>query len=144
MKLYYKDKGYPVVWKSQMKSNMWYSMEPVKLHVVMPISVYKEIYNFFIKEINSDGSDMSVLHQQDNTINFQIHVSETDKINSRVIEQDRHKQGLWDLECFIISASFSSKFKNESVMAIFDVNVMNCDFIIDKSILRDLLLNELV
>ena len=41
MKFFYNGKGFPCNWKTQMKSdNMWYSMEPVKLTVTIPQSLY--------------------------------------------------------------------------------------------------------
>ena len=43
MKLYYNGKGYPVKWKSLMRKDMWYNMEPVKIKLTLPESVYKAI-----------------------------------------------------------------------------------------------------
>ena len=43
MKLYYNGRGYPVQWKSLMRKDMWYNMEPVKIKFTLPESVYKAI-----------------------------------------------------------------------------------------------------
>jgi hypothetical protein len=43
MKFFYNGKGFPCKWKTQIKGDMWYSMEPVKIKFTLPESVYDAI-----------------------------------------------------------------------------------------------------
>lgn len=138
MKLYLNGKGYPMTWKTQMKDDMWYSMEPARIKVTLPESEYRKISEFTKKEMRLCEYDTFV---------FQVYKSESDKMKwihtSHTGSEFKENNGLWNVDCFVYSASICSKFRNGLVTAVFDVNA--CSFTkCNKSILRDLLLNELV
>lgn len=129
MKLYLNGKGYPMTWKTEMKDDMWYSMEPAKIKVTLPESEYRKISEF-AKEIGLGEYE------------FQIHKLKSDKIkwNPSNVDDD---SGLWNVSCFVYYTSICSKFRNGLVTAVFDINASSftkCK----KDVLRDLLLNELV
>ena len=84
MKLIYKDNRYPCILKSEMEKNMWYSMEPVKLTVTIPLVEYltnQEIkfkhlqypdhYHFKEKDISKIKSSYKLL-QSNNKIIFEF------------------------------------------------------------------------
>lgn len=134
MKIYFKNGCYPVVWKTGMKDNMWYSMEPAKLKITMPASVY-DVLSKDINRVNKDPN-------RDSCYRFRFDISkfESDNVKWGISE---HKSGLWRVGTFVYSCSISSKFKNGDVIAIFDLAV-DTAVMLDKSVLRDRILNELV
>ena len=135
MKLYYNGKGFPCKWKTQMKNdNMWYSMEPVKLTVTIP----RSLYDVILLDIKLDKSN--------NTLNdiFRFNLL----IQKGEMSRDRDKlvadqNELWSMETYLNRSTISSKFKNDEVTVVFDLSVFE-DVELDKSELRNLLLNELV
>ena len=66
MKLIYKDNRYPCILKSEMEKNMWYSMEPVKLTVTIPLVEY---FN-----MRTDITEC------DNEFHFRLLVDKNDKV----------------------------------------------------------------
>ncbi len=135
MKFFYNGKGYPCKWKTQMKNdNMWYSMEPVKLTVTIP----RSLYDVILLDIKLDKSN--------NTLNdiFRFNLL----IQKGEMSRDRDKlvadqNELWSMETYLNRSTISSKFKNDEVTVVFDLSVFE-DVELDKSELRNLLLNELV
>jgi hypothetical protein len=135
MKLYYNGKGYPCKWKTQMKdNNMWYSMEPVKLTVTIP----RSLYDVILLDIKLDKGN--------NTLNdiFRFNLL----IQKGEMSRDRDKlvadqNELWSMETYLNRSTISSKFKNDEVTVLFYLSVFE-DVELDKSELRNLLLNELV
>ena len=135
MKLYYNGKGFPCKWKTQMKNdNMWYSMEPVKLTLTIP----RSLYDVILLDIKLDKGN--------NTLNdiFRFNLL----IQKGEISRDRDKlvadqNELWSMETYLNRSTISSKFKNGEVTVVFDLSVFE-DVELDKSELRNLLLNELV
>lgn len=138
MRLYYNDGVYPVTWKTGMRKDRWYSMEPAKIKVTMPKSVYETILKDVNKINNNPKRDSVYLFK------FELSKSESDIVEWGISE---HKSGLWRMEAFIYSCSVSSKFKNGDVIVIFDIAVSEVS-LMDNSILkarlRDQILNELV
>ena len=144
MKLYYNGKGYPCKWKTQMKNdNMWYSMEPVKIKFTLPESVYKAILiDIKLDEENKTLRDIfrfNLLLQKgemsrDNAKH--LIVGGTDKL---VVETNE----FWKIDTYLDRVSISSRFRNGDVTAIFEVSIFEQEEL-DKSELRNLLLNELV
>ena len=43
MKFYYNNEGFSCKWKNQIKDDTWWSMEPVKLVLRLPLSTYNKI-----------------------------------------------------------------------------------------------------
>ena len=135
MKLYYNGKGFPCNWKTQMKNdNMWYSMEPVKLTVTMPES----LYDIILLDIKLD--------KKNNTLRdiFRFRLL----LNKDEISRDRDKlvvenNELWDMETYLDRSTISSKFRNGDVKVVFYLSVFE-EKELDKSELRNILLSELV
>lgn len=135
MKLYYNGKGYPCKWKTQMKNdNMWYSMEPVKLTVTMPES----LYDIILLDIKLD--------KKNNTLRdiFRFRLL----LNKDEISRDRDKlvvenNELWDMETYLDRSTISSKFRNGDVKVVFYLSVFE-ETELNKSELRNILLSELV
>ena len=135
MKLYYNGKGYPCKWKTQMKNdNMWYSMEPVKIKFTLPESVYDAIMiDIKLDEENKTLRDIfrfNLLLQKDEM--------SRDKYKLTVESNE-----LWKIDAYLDRASISSKFRNGDVTAVFEVSIFEEEEL-DKSELRNILLNELV
>lgn len=135
MKLYYNGKGFPCKWKTQMKNdNMWYSMEPVKLTVTMPES----LYDIILLDIKLD--------KKNNTLRdiFRFRLL----LNKDEISRDRDKlvvenNELWDMETYLDRSTISSKFRNGDVKVVFYLSVFE-ETELNKSELRNILLSELV
>lgn len=135
MKLYYNGKGFPCKWKTQMKNdNMWYSMEPVKLTVTIPES----LYDIILLDIKLD--------KKNNTLRdiFRFRLL----LNKDEISRDRDKlvvenNELWDMETYLDRSTISSKFRNGDVKVVFYLSVFE-EKELDKSELRNILLSELV
>lgn len=138
MMMRFKNEFYPIVWKTQMRGDMWYSMEPAKIKITMPASVY-DVLSKDINRINNDPDRDSCYRLSFDVIKF-----ESDNVKWRI---SYHKSGVWRVNTFVYNCTVSSKFRNGDVIAIFDIAVDNAD-ILDKSIftsiLRDRILNELV
>ena len=132
MKLYYNGKGYPVQWKSLMRKDMWYNMEPVKIKFTLPESVYRAIL-IDIKLNNEDDRD---------TFNFNLLLKKDELSRDRdklVVESNEY----WKIKSFVDRCSITSRFRNGDVVAIFELSIFEEEEL-DKSELREVLLNELV
>jgi len=134
MKLYYNGKGYLVKWKSLMNKDMWYNMEPVKIKFTLPESVYSAI----LMDIKLDEENKTLR----DVFRFNLLLQKDE------ISRDRDKltvetNEFWKIESYLDRVSISSRFRNGDVTAIFEVSIFEEEEL-DKSELRDLLLNELV
>ena len=135
MKLYYNGKGFPCNWKTQMKNdNMWYSMEPVKLTVTIPES----LYDIILLDIKLDKKNKTLR----DIFRFRL------LLNKDEISRDRDKlvvenNELWDMETYLDKSTISSKFRNGDVKVVFYLSVFE-EKELDKSELRNILLSELV
>ena len=135
MKLYYNGKGFPCKWKTQMKNdNMWYSMEPVKIKFTLPESVYDAIMiDIKLDEENKTLRDI---------FRFRLLLQKGDfsrDPDKLTIETNEY----WKIDSYLDRASISSKFRNGDVTAVFEVSIFEEEEL-DKSELRNILLNELV
>ena len=134
MKLYYNGSGYDCKWKTLMRKDMWYNMEPVKIKLTLPESVYKAILiDIKLDEKNKTLRDIfrfNLLLQKDDFSR------DPDKLTIETNE-------LWKIDTYLDRVSISSRFKNGDVTAIFEVSIFEQEEL-DKSELRNLLLNELV
>jgi len=129
MKIYFGESVYPVIWKTKMAKGHWYNMEPVKIKITMPSSDYYEIVKSLNKKKNAYGEP---------TISFNIH-NDVDKLDNSSIKE----VGLWEIKGILESTTISSKFRDGTIIAIFDFRVIGSK-LHDKSVLRNLLLSELV
>lgn len=145
MKFHYKEKSYPAIWKTQMKKDMWYSMEPAKLKITLPFEIYQEINKLFIDNQKSQSHQNKNLFGEievdQKRFNFKISKSYDEKIIWGIISKEG-QSGIWDIEAWLNSSTISSKFKNNTVTAIFDIAVISHQEN-DKSISRELILDEL-
>ena len=129
MKLYYNGKGYPVKWKSLMNKDMWYNMEPVKIKLTIPESVYNAIL-------------IDVKLSQENIFRFNLLLQKGEMSRDRdklVVETNEY----WKINSYLDRVSITSRFRNGDVIAIFEVSIFEEEEL-DKSELRNILLNELV
>jgi hypothetical protein len=144
MKLYYNGKGYPCKWKTQMKNdNMWYSMEPVKIKFTLPESVYNAIMiDIKLDEENKTLRDIFRFNLliQKNEMSRNKYWSEFIRDRDKLVVETNE---LWKIDAYLDRASISSKFRNGDVTAIFEIFIFEEEEL-DKSELRNLLLNELV
>lgn len=134
MKFFYNGKGFPCKWKTQMNEDMWYSMEPAKLTVTIP----KSLYDIILLDIRLDNKN-NTLHD---IFRFRLLLQKGE------ISRDRDKlvvetNELWNMETYLDRATISSKFRNDEVKVVFHLSVFE-ETELDKSELRDILLSELV
>jgi hypothetical protein len=135
MKLYYNGKGYPCNWKTQMKNdNMWYSMEPVKIKFTLPESVY----NAIMIDIKLDEENKTLR----DIFRFNL-LLQKDEMSRDKYKLTVESNELWKIDAYLDRASISSKFRNGDVTAVFEVSIFEEEEL-DKSELRNILLNELV
>lgn len=129
MKLYYNGKGYPIIWKSLMRKNMWYNMEPVKIKLTIPESVYNAIL-------------IDVKLNKENILKFNLLLKkgETSRYRDKLLVETNE---YWKIDAYLDRVSITSKFRNDEVTAIFEVSISEEEEL-DKSELRNILLNELV
>ena len=132
MKLYYNGRGYPVQWKSLMRKDMWYNMEPVKIKFTLPESVYKAI--LIDIKLNKDE------HRDVFSFNLLLNKDEISRDRDKLVVETNE---YWKIDACVDRASITSRFKNGNVTAIFEVSIFE-ETELDKSELRDLLLSELV
>lgn len=135
MKLYYNGKGFPCKWKTQMKNdNMWYSMEPVKLTVTIPES----LYDIILLDIKLDKKNNTLR----DIFRFRLLLQKGEMSRDRyklVVENNE----LWDMETYLDRSTISSKFRNGDVKVVFYLSLFE-EKELDKSELRNILLSELV
>ena len=132
MKLYYNGRGYPVQWKSLMMKDMWYNMEPVKIKFTLPESVYKAIL-IYIK-LNKDE------HRDIFSFNLLLNKDEMSRDPDKLVVETNE---YWKIDACVERVSITSRFKNGTVTAVFEVSIFEEEEL-DKSELRDILLSELV
>jgi hypothetical protein len=134
MKLYYNGKGYPVKWKSLIRKDMWYNMEPVKIKFTLPESVYKAI----LLDIKLDNENKTLRDIFRFNLLLQKGEMSRDR-NKLVVETNEY----WKIDTYLDRVSTTSKFRNGDITAIFEVSIFEEEEL-DKSELREVLLNELV
>ena len=132
MKLYYNGRGYPVQWKSLMRKDMWYNMEPVKIKFTLPESVYKAI----LIDIKLNKDEYRDIFSFNLLLNKDEMSRDRDKL---VVETNEY----WKIDACVDRVSITSRFRNGEVTTIFEVSIFEEEEL-DKSQLRNLLLNELV
>ena len=132
MKLYYNGRGYPVQWKSLMMKDMWYNMEPVKIKFTLPESVYKAI--LIDIKLNKDE------HRDIFSFNLLLNKDEMSRDRDKLVAETSE---YWKIDACVDRASITSRFRNGDVVAIFEVSIFEEEEL-DKSELREILLNELV
>ena len=134
MKFFYNGKGFPCKWKTQMNEDMWYSMEPAKLTVTIPQS----LYDIILLDIKLDNKNNTL---QD-IFRFRLLLQKGEMSRDRdklVVETNE----LWNMETYLDRATISSKFRNDEVKVVFHLSVFE-ETELDKSELRNILLSELV
>jgi hypothetical protein len=132
MKLYYNGRGYPVQWKSLMRKDMWYNMEPVKIKFTLPESVYKAI----LIDIKLNKDEYRDIFSFNLLLNKDEMSRDRDKL---VVETNEY----WKIDACVDRVSITSRFRNGEVTAIFEVSIFEEEEL-DKSELRNILLSELV
>ena len=132
MKLYYNGRGYHVQWKSLMRKDMWYNMEPVKIKFTLPESVYKAI--LIDIKLNKDE------HRDVFSFNLLLNKDEMSRDPDKLtVETNEY----WKIDACVDRVSITSRFRNGDVIAIFEFSIFE-ETELDKSELREILLNELV
>jgi putative heme degradation protein len=134
MKLYYNGKGYPVIWKSLMKKGMWYNMEPAKLKLTIPESVYKAI----LVDIKLDNENKSL--RDIFRFNLLLQKGEISRDRDKLVVESNE---YWRIDAYLDRCSTTSRFISGDVTVIFEISIFEEEEL-DKSELRNILLNELV
>ena len=132
MKLYYNGRGYPVQWKSLMRKDMWYNMEPVKIKFTLPESTYRAILTDI--KLNKDE------HRDVFSFNLLLNKDEISRDRDKLVVETNE---YWKIDACVDRVSITSRFKNGTVTAIFEVSVFE-ETELDKSELRNILLSELI
>jgi hypothetical protein len=132
MKLYYNGRGYPVQWKSLMRKDMWYNMEPVRIKFTLPESTYKAI--LIDIKLNKDE------HRDIFSFNLLLNKDEMSRDRDKLVVETNE---YWKIDACVDRVSITSRFRNGDVVAIFEVSIFEEEEL-DKSELREILLNELV
>lgn len=140
MKLYYNGKGYPVKWKSLMRKDMWYNMEPVKIKLTLPESVYKAI--LLDIKLNNENKNQKNKNFQRDIFRFNLLLSKDELSRDRdrlIVETNEY----WKIDAYLDRSIITSRFRNGEVIAIFEVSIFE-EVELDKSEIREVLLSELV
>lgn len=138
----YENNSFKCVCKSMMKKDMWYSMEPVKVKVTIPKSLYNEI----LKDIKND-EDNETLHD---IIRFRIQ-KEKDEILFINESKDsvKSRNEYWDIDAYLDSATISSIYNSKNndketlVTTHFTINIFEKKKL-EKSETRDILLSKIL
>lgn len=125
MKLIYKDDKYPCLLKSEMRKDMWYSMEPVKITLTIPLTEY---FN-----IRTD------IRESDENFHFRLLVDKTDKVSNF---REEFVEGLWVVDSKFERSTISSSFGKGIVKVVFKLHIYE-RYLSDKSELRELIINDL-
>lgn len=110
---------------------MWYNMEPVKIKFTLPESVYRAI----LMDIKLDKNDRDTF-----SFNLLLKKGETSRDRDKLLVETNE---YWKIDSYLDRVSISSRFRNGEVTAIFEVSIFEEEEL-DKSELRNILLNELV
>lgn len=110
---------------------MWYNMEPVKIKFTLPESTYRAI----LMDIKLDKSDRDTF-----SFNLLLQKGETSRDRDKLLVETNE---YWKIDSYLDRVSISSRFRNGEVTAIFEVSIFEEEEL-DKSELRNILLNELV
>ena len=108
---------------------MWYNMEPVKIKLTLPESVYNAIL-------------IDVRLNEENIFRFNLLLQKGEISRDRdklVVETNEY----WKIDSRLDKRTISSRFRNGEVTAIFEVSIFEEEEL-DKSELREVLLNELI
>ena len=124
MKLYYKYEKYDCTVKTEMKKNMWYNHEPVKLKVTMPLTDYFKIL-----------TDINDCHKQ---FHFRLLINDKDEHDC----ESFIGEGLWSIDSVVYRSTISSRFSDGLVNVIFKLGIFSSDKE-SKSEMRDLIINDL-
>lgn len=135
----YKGNRFKCVWKTLMDKNMWYNMEPAKIKVTIPKTLYQNI----MKDIKQDIRN-NTLHD---IIKFKIQKEKGERLyfNESIDSESEY----WDIDAYLNSSTISSIFNQKNPNKITEVTVhFNISVFenrkLEKSEIRDILLNELV
>ena len=111
---------------------MWYNMEPVKIKFTLPESVYKAI--LIDIKLNKDE------HRDVFSFNLLLNKDEISRDRDKLVVETNE---YWKIDACVDRVSITSRFKNGTVTAIFEVSVFE-ETELDKSELRNILLSELI
>jgi hypothetical protein len=135
MKLYYDGVGYPCKLKSEMKgNNTWYSMEPISIKPTFP----KYIYDKILLDIKLDNENKTLRDIFRFKLLLQKGELSRKEDNSQVVQNE-----LWEIKTYLDRCVITSKFRNDDVTAKFSLSIFS-EMELDKSELRELILNELI
>jgi hypothetical protein len=114
MIMYYKDYVFPIIWKSLMSKDMWYSMEPAKITATIPLEIYQPIRMSILNVIKQNKREKCIIYNDKGYFECTLHISRATKLTEN---------------------------KNE-VKIMLQVDA-ECDEIEDKSLIRELVLKTL-
>lgn len=134
MKLYYNGKGYSVEWKSLVRKDIWCNMEPAKLKLTIPESVYNAI--LLDIKLDSENKTLRDIFRFNLLLQKDDFSRDPDKLTIETNE-------FWKIDAYLDRVSISSRFRNGDVTVIFEISIFE-QIELDKSELRNILLNELI
>ena len=133
MKLYYDEKGYNCTRKSgytntknMSSKSRWYSSNNqsyTKLKVTIPQTIFDKI----LSDIKKDIDNKTLF----DIFKFNLHIN------------DGYGKGFYYIESYLDSTLVCSKFRNGDITVIFNIRISK-ELLLDKSYLRDVMLNELM
>jgi len=133
MLMYYKDCVFPIKWKTLMEKGMWYSMEPSKITATIPKEDYKKIRMPLLNSIRNRTIEKFI-------VNIPKRNFEEGKVYLKCYLGGL--DGYVECEMFIKRATkLSENSKEVKIVIEFDCNYEQIE---DKSLIRDLLLKNLL
>lgn len=142
MKFYHNSIGYKCEWKSLMKgSELWYSMEPARLSITMPKSIYNDIINSLKLRTAIQKSKSLSYGETEPMLNLKILKELNEEVKWGIHSSDQIE--LWEIDALLDRISISSEFPDGTIIAKLDINIDQSNKC-DKSELRELLLNEIL
>jgi hypothetical protein len=136
MLMYYKDCVFPIKWKTLMEKGMWYSMEPSQITATIPKEDYKKIRMSLLNSIRHRTQENFIINRPGKW---------EDEHESGKVYFKNYLGGLYgyiDCDMRIRRATkLSENSKEVKIVIEFDCNYEQIE---DKSVIRDLLLKNLL
>lgn len=135
----YNGNRFKCVWRTLMDKNMWYNMEPAKIKVTIPKSLYQKM----MKDVKTDVRNNTLL----DIVRFKIQKPKGESLYFN--ESNKDELEYWEVNAYLESATISSTFnqknpnKQTEVTVHFKIKVFENKKLTTSEI-RDILLNEIL
>lgn len=139
MLMYYKDCVFPIKWKTLMEKGMWYSMEPSQITATIPTEDYKKIRMSLLNSIRHRTKENFIINRPGKC------EGEPGTVWGFGNGNENYLGGLYGyIDCDMMirrATKLSENSKEVKIVIEFDCNYEQIE---DKSIIRDLLLKNLL